>query len=326
MASLINFTKFLRALSSQGLKTRSPTIASQRVNNKLAKQEARNPEITNENSAATRSFSKINSRLPFSLGHHKSATIGAVFLVVGTTTLILSIYLSSQIMALVGLGLTFWGALFNLTTPVRYVEGNLLNSTAISTYITIDRIIDDCKYKGKAYYLPPYSREEYLPGRLKGLKETVAFISANNDVVMPSLEDIAQSKFALTNKKGILIAPPGLGLLTKIEKKMPPTTKIGISDIFESVPKIVSENLGLAREITMSLEMNSVKLMIRDSLYFDLHNPGSNLKSISLLGCPITSAIACVIARHIGRPVTIQNIKVTPENLTTEIEYQILQE
>jgi hypothetical protein len=229
-------------------------------------------------------------------------------------------------MALVGLGLTFWGALFNLVTPVRYVEGNLLNSTAISTYITIDRIIDDCKYKGKAYYLPPYSREEYLPERLKGLKETVAFISASEDATMPSLEDIAQGKFALTNEKGILIAPPGLGLLTKIEKKMPPTTKIGISEIFESVPKIVSENLGLAREITMSLEMNSVKLMIRDSLYFDLHNPGNNLKSMRLLGCPIESAIACVIARHIGRPVTIQSIKVTLENLTTEIQYQILQE
>lgn len=298
----------------------------------MAKRQAKSQETANKNLAATRVLSKIKSLLPFSTSHNKSVLIGAIFLAAGTAALIAAIFLSSQIMALVGLGMTFWGALFNLATPLRYVEGNLLNSTVISTYLTIDRIIDDFKYTGKAYYLPPYSKEEYLPEHLKGLRDTVAFISADKDATMPPIEDLAQSKFMLTNekvaranKKGILIAPPGLGLLTKIEKKMPPTTRIGVSDLFEAAPKVVSEDLGLAREMTMNSEMNTVKLTIRDSLYMDLYSPGSNLKSISLLGCPIASAIACVIAKHMGRPVAIQNVTVTPENLTTEIDYQILQ-
>jgi len=295
------------------------------VNNKLARQQEKNQETANENLVVKHSLSKIKSALPLSADHPKSAIIGAIFIATGIAALIVSIVTSSQIMALIGLGMLFWGALFNLATRLRYVEGNLLNSTVISTYLTIDRVINDCKYNGDAYYLPPYSQEEYLQENLKGLKETVAFISANKNPIMPTIEDIAQSKFTLANNKGILIAPPGLGILTKIEKKMPATTKIVISDIFEMVPKIVSSDFGLAKEITLYSERNaSVKLKIRDSLYMNLYNPESNLKSISLLGCPIASAIACVITKHTGRPVTIHNIQVTPENLTTEIEYQIL--
>jgi hypothetical protein len=295
------------------------------VNDILAKEQAKNQETANENTSATRARSKIKLPLPFLSSEHRSTTYSSIFLAAGIMALIVSVFLSSQILALVGLGLTFWGALFRLATPFRYVKGNLLGSTSMSTYLTIDRIIDDCEYKGKAYYLPPYSQEEYLPEHLKGLKETVAFISSEKDVSMPPLEDLAKSKFTLSNKKGILIAPPGIGLLNEIEKKMPPTKKMGISDIFEIVPKIITENLGLAREMAMKLERNGVKLTIHDSLYMSLYNSGSNLKSISLLGCPIASAVACVIAKHIGRAVAIQNIEVTSESLTTEVEYQILQ-
>ena len=57
------------------------------------------------------------------LHHHKSFIIGALFLAAGITALLLSIYTNSQIIALIGLGMTFWGALFILISPVRYVEG-----------------------------------------------------------------------------------------------------------------------------------------------------------------------------------------------------------
>ena len=75
----------------------------------------------------------------------ESTKIGIILLVAGIITLSVSILLNSQTMALVGLGLTFWGVLFILMAPLRYVEGRLLISTAISMYLTTDRIIGGLK-------------------------------------------------------------------------------------------------------------------------------------------------------------------------------------
>src|SRR4030067_1929825 len=146
--------------------------------------------------------------------------IAVLFLVPGILSLLLSILYESQVPAFVGLGLTFWGALFFLVRPVKYVTGNLLYSSAHSSYSTIDRIINDFGYKGSAYYIPPSPKDVYLPEHLKGLKEAVVFLSATQDSTMPSIEEIAGSKFQPEVSKGILIVSPGSGLLSQIEQEL----------------------------------------------------------------------------------------------------------
>ena len=88
------------------------------------------------------------------VGGDVSNKISVLFLISGILTLVFSVYSVSQILALIGLGLTFWGALFIFLKPVKLVEGSLLYNTAISAYLTTDRIVDDFNYKGKGYYLP----------------------------------------------------------------------------------------------------------------------------------------------------------------------------
>ncbi|TRO47898.1 hypothetical protein E2P60_02155 [Candidatus Bathyarchaeota archaeon] len=290
----------------------------------MATQPEKKQETEKKKPKTITALSKMKVLLPFIGNNHKSATIGKIFLVAGIIALLFSIYSGSQIMALVGLGLTFWAAVFFLVSPIRYVDSTILASTTATMYQAIDRTLSDYKYRGKGYYLPPYSQEEYLPENLKGLRETTAFISFSQDATMPAIDDIAQSKFLLVSKKGVLVTPPGLGLLIETEKNMPPTTKMGINDLFESISTIISERFGLAREIKLNAETERVNLKIHGSLYMDLYNPRVKLESIELLGCPITSAIACAIAKHVGRPVKIQQIKVFLEDQTTEVEYQII--
>jgi hypothetical protein len=207
---------------------------------------------------------------------------------------------------------------------VRYVEGSLLNSTAVASYSTIDRITKDFKYTGKGYYIPPYPKDVYLPDHLKGLKDTVVFISAENDAVMPSIEEMAEGKFLVEKPKGILVAPPGLGLLTQIEKKLTiDSAKTGLSELCEVLPRVILENFGLAKDIAMTLEENQVNLKIIDSIYKNLYSAENNLKSISVLGCPIASAVACVLAKVSGKAVAIQKHKVSPDGLTIEVWYRI---
>jgi len=255
-----------------------------------------------------------------------SSKISIIFLVPGALSLVFSILNNSQVLAFIGLGLTFWGALFLFIRPIRYVKSSLLDSTAISSYSTIDRIIKDLKYKGKSYYIPPYPKEVYLPEHLKGLKNMTVFISADSGIDMPQIEEIAQSKFLLKNPKGILAAPPGLGLLTQFEKELrTDITKLEISDLCESLPKLILENFQLAKEIQMNTENKQIHLKILDSTYKNLYSTEKNLKSIHFLGCPLVSAIACAIAKTTGKIVTIHHDKTSLDGQTIEVWYRFIE-
>lgn len=252
--------------------------------------------------------------------------IGAALLVSGILSIAASLYTESQILAFLGLGLTFWGALFIIITPERYVEGSLLNATAISSYLTVDRIIKDLKFKGRARYTPPYPKDVYLPEHLKGLKDLIVFISAKDETDPPSIQELAESKFLLDNQKGTLVTPPGLGLLTQIEKKMNADfTKMTLEELCEIMPRFILDNLSIAREMKLTIQHETITLKLTDSIYKNLYSSENNLKSIMLLGCPIVSAIACAITKTSGKTVTIQKLDTMPDASTIQVLYQIVQ-
>jgi hypothetical protein len=254
-----------------------------------------------------------------------SGKIGIAFIIPGALALIFSILNNSTILSFIGLGLVLWGALFFFIKPVRYVQSSLLDSTAISTYTTIDRIVKDLKFKGKSYYIPPYPKEVYLPEYLKGLKETVVFISADTGG-MPSIEELAKSKFLLENPNGICVAPPGLGLLTRFEKEARrDITKLQLDELCESLEPIIVENLQLAKEMEMKVMDKQVYVRIFDSIYKSLYTAEENLKSIHSLGCPLVSAIACTLAKATGKMITIQRDSVSPDGQTIEVWFQFVE-
>ena len=252
--------------------------------------------------------------------HIPSGKIGLAFVIPGVLSLIFSILKESQILAFIGLGLTFWGALFLFIKPVRYVRSELLHSASLSSYLTLDRIIKDLKFKGKSYYIPPYPKDVYLPEYLKGLKEMKVFISADEDSSIPSIEEMAKSKFLLKNPKGICVAPPGLGLLTQIERELrKDLTKLDLNSLCENLPKVLTEDLQVAKEMEIKTEENGVYIKISDSTYSDLYSEERNLKSVHLLGCPLISAIICATAKATGKIVTIDKDNFSHDNKTVEV-------
>jgi len=246
--------------------------------------------------------------------------IGAIFIITGASSLTISIIENSQVLAFIGLGLAFWGALFLFIRPIKYVESSLLDSIATSEYKTIDRMTRDLKQKGKSYYIPPYPEEVYLPEHLKGLKDMIVFISAEGNTT-PPVEEIAKGKFFLENPKGICISPPGLGLLTRLEKELGTNAaKLELGLLCANLPRIIVEDFQMARGIDMSAEGNHVYAKIFDSTYKHLYTD-ETLKSVHQLGCPLASAIACAIAKSTGKVVTIQKNKVSPDAETVEFWY-----
>jgi hypothetical protein len=267
-----------------------------------------------------------NLKLKLRTSSAVSSRISVLFLISGLMSLIFSLYSESQILAFIGLGLTFWGALFLLLKPVKLVEGQLLYNATVSTYTTTNRIISDLRYNGKGYYIPPYPKDVYLPEYLKGLKDPVVFVSAANDSKMPPIEAIAKGKFTSRKPEGVLLVPPGSGLLAQIEEKSNVDfTKVDLNELCTLMPRFILQDLNLAKEMEMEPNENQVYLRTFDSLYKNLYSARNTLKSVNLLGCPIASAVACALAKTSGKTIIIQKQQVSPDGLTVEVWYRIVQ-
>jgi len=255
-----------------------------------------------------------------------SGKIGFILLAIGALTLIGSVVNTSTVLAFIGLGLTFWGALFLFARPIKFVRVSLLDSTAISSYTTIDRIIQDLNYKGKPVYIPPYPKEAYLPEYLRGLKEMIVFIPAEDVIAMPTIEEMAKKQFLLKNPKGICIAPPGYGLVSLFERELKTEfTQINLNELYDALPTIVVNNLELAKEFEINHEKDHIHIKIIDSVYKDLYSREQGFKSIHSVGCPLTSAIACALAKTTGKLVAIVKDLISPDSKTIEVWYQTLE-
>lgn len=254
-----------------------------------------------------------------------SFKIGIGFLTSGGVVLLASYVTSSTILAFIGLGLAFWGGLFLFARPVKFVRSTVLDSTAISAYTTIDRIIDDLNYKGKPIYVPPYPKEAYLPEYLKGLKEMTLFIPSEDIAAMPTIEEMARKQFLLKNPKGICITPPGYGLSTLFEKELRTAfTQMTPEQLYDTLPTLIATDLELAKEFEIDAQNDLVHIKMVDSVYVELYLDVGNLKSIHSMGCPLTSAIACALTKTTGKLVTIAKDLVSADSKTIEIWYQTL--
>ena len=255
-----------------------------------------------------------------------SGKIGFILLAIGALTLVGSVVNTSTVLAFIGLGLTFWGALFLFARPVKFVRSSLLDFTAISSYTTIDRITEDLNYKGKPIYIPPYPKEAYLPEYLKGLKEMIVFIPAEDVIAMPTIEEMAKKQFLLRNPKGICIAPPGYGLVSLFERELKTEfTQINLDRLYDALPTIIVNNLELAKEFEINPEKDLIHIRIVDSVYKDLYSREQGFKSIHSVGCPLTSAIACALAKTTGKLVAIVKDLISLDSKTIEVWYQTLE-
>jgi hypothetical protein len=251
-------------------------------------------------------------------------TVSIAFAIPGILSLAFSVTTGSSVLAFIGLGLTFWAALFYLVRPITYVQGGLLNTNAAPLYQTIDRITKDLDIRGKAIYLPPYPQKAYLPDHLKGLKETTIFLPKSADQASTPIEEMATGKFTTKNPKGIILNPPGSSYLDEFEKLLrTDITKITLEDLCNALPQVILENYQLAKEIEMKTENNHIHLKTTDSIYKDLYK--ENLKTVKLLGDPLTSAIACTIAKATGKQVQIEAIITTGDERTIEATYQLIE-
>jgi len=241
-----------------------------------------------------------------------------ILLFLGSIALASSIVYMSSILALVGLGIAFWGILFLFVRPVRYVKSSLLDSTAVSVLMNISRVMADLGYKGKGIYLPP----RYL----KGLKEGTVFISSNKDSIIPTVQEMSKENIFLKSPEGISLTPFGLGLVNLFEEELGTNfAKVNLKYIQDNLPKLFVEGLEIAEDFEMRTQSNMVYVKMTETIYKDICSEIRKLPNIcGSIGCPLCSSIACALTRSSGEPVVIEKIELSADGKTIEVYYRIL--
>lgn len=249
-----------------------------------------------------------------------SRTVGILLFISGSTALVFSLIYASTILAFIGLGLTFWGALLLYITPKKYVKHSLLYSTAFPSLFSIAELIDSSGYKGKGIYLPPR--------HLKELKGGKVFIPQKNEVFIPSTEELEENKFFIMDPKGICLTPPGLDLVNLFEKELRKDfAGAEIQYLQNNLPKLLIEDLEIAEDIEITVDGNVIRTKIVRSIYEDFCRELVKTKKVcSTLGCPLCSSIACALARTTGKPVIIKENAYSKDTHSIEVHYMLIEE
>ena len=249
-----------------------------------------------------------------------SKIVGWIIFGLGAAALISSISYNSQILAFIGLGLTFWGLILTYIRTEEYTKVSILNATVQPLLKTLNQIINELGYEGKAIYLPP----KYL----RDPESNLVYIPKQKGKVLPKPFQIEEqpNKIFIKNLNGLLITPPGSNLVQLFEESLETSfIKVDLQYLQQNMPKVLIEDFEIAQNLEIETINNIVRVKIEGITCMGLIKESKKLPKIwNNIGCPISSAIACALAKSSGKPVIITDQKTNIENQEIEIEYQLL--
>jgi hypothetical protein len=239
----------------------------------------------------------------------------------GIVVLTASMAYASAALAFIGLGLLFWGAIITYIQTGDYVKETLLSASVLPSLETLSQIIKELDYKGTAVYLP----SKYLKD-----SETKVYVAKQKNTVVPTVEQIQarQNSLFIDKPKGILVTAPGRGLVRLLEKTLKGSfTEIEMQDLPEKLQKMLIKDLEIAQNLEFRVDKSTICVGIRSLAYKSLLKEIANSSSINIsLGCPISSALACILADATDKPTTIAKWQTSDDYKTLQLEYFLLEE
>ena len=229
--------------------------------------------------------------------------------------MIVSVILSVSILALIGLGLLFWGIILTFVKTDDHIKKTLANAS-FSVQISAHEVLKELGYNGPAIYLPPKYFDSINTVKIR--------ISKNqpNEMLNLSFDHLP----ATLPQKGqyLLLTPPGLEMMQLFEDILKVDfTCVDLPYLQQNLPKLLVEEL----EVTNSFGIKSTDNIF--SAYFELGNLNvdfpSNVKwnTCFVPGLPLFSAIACAMAKATGKAIWIKSQTADTNGNTAIVDYQL---
>jgi len=170
-------------------------------------------------------------------------------------------------------------------------------------------------YTEKGVYLPSGNSDN-----------TIIFVPSQSLARVPSFQSVEKETF-VKNPDGMVILPPGLELARLIERQLGVEFKgLGLEKISIRLSKLLIEDLEIVEDFDMQVDGDLVRFKFVKSVYSDLcRNLRGSTRFWSSLGCPISSAMACIVAQASGKPVAFEEEKFSEDWRTIVSSYRILE-
>lgn len=237
----------------------------------------------------------------------------------GILSIAASIIYSSSILAFIGLGLIFWGALLLFIRPKNHIGIRFVDSVALSMITTFSQIIADLGYRGKAVYLPPKYSNIQCGGK--------TFVSSREQFVLPPADKTMGGKIFMKTPEGICFVPPGSRLADLYEDEIGVDfTKTDLKYLQEKLPEIFVESLEIAKGLEINIEGDAIHVKIVENIFNDLCKKVRELPNAgSSIGCPLCSSVAVVLAKVTDKPITIEKSRYFEDRKTVEVYYRVVE-
>ena len=223
---------------------------------------------------------------------------------------------------MIGLGLLFFGIIFTYFSSDEYVKKSLLDTTVSSQQATLKNIIQKLGYDGDVVYLPP----KYL----RNPEVSEAFVSKRRGGRLPKFEQSqsGDQDFSVDDPCGLRFTPPGAELSKLFEKTLGTNfISVDLQYLRQNMPKLFIEELEIAQDFEIEVEDNKIRVEIQDSVYSTSDVEAEESSSVhSILGSPLSSAIACALAKATNKPVVIEKQQTSKNGKDVTIEYHTMED
>jgi hypothetical protein len=251
-----------------------------------------------------------------------TSTIASIALITaGIAALTASVLETSSVFAFIGLGLLFWGIIFTYIRTEGYTRKSLLESTTTSQQKTTNQILKELGYNGRSIYLPPHY--------FRNPENQKVYITKHTQSPLPTPEEIQkqESQFFIGKGDGVLFTPSGAQLEILFERILDRTfLGVNLNYLEQNLPKVLTVNLEIARKIEIETEEDLFRVKITDPIITELIIDNTiDEHDVQIADSPLSSAIACALAKATDRLIVIEKKNASPEDKHIVIEYRLLQ-
>jgi hypothetical protein len=224
-----------------------------------------------------RSLVKIQGRGTWRAGV-VSLALGIVLLAAGFLTKYLFFEIDALIALLLGLILVFRNTQTDTWRDLG-IDG------LVSAYASIGDLLPRNGEPITTTYLPAQSSGEHL-----------AVVSFS---VVQGAED-----GSATTGVSVSVNFPGAAIYAALERRLPDMSRIGVEAVIGLLPGLLVDDLDLVHSVDFKPAGNSIRMRIEGSAYAQVFE--SSPRVASALGCPITSAVAALLADAASGPIRVE--------------------
>jgi len=253
---------------------------------------------------------------------------------IGGSALTIAIYLDNLRLVQVGLGVLIAGVIILAVRQTnhgrlidrRQMATGPIKATAISSMKALSRLLVGLDYRGKPVYLPPPTHQEEGSGS-SDLSEARVFIPAEPGLQVPPETETARGSLVIHNPEGLSLTPPGQALADLFEEELGiPFGTMDLDELGSRLANLLAKDLSLVKGFRLDHQGNTIHVKIEGSALASLCGQIEEETDIcQTLGCPMTSAIAIILARTTHEPITIDAVETSEDYKIIEAWYGMLE-